>query len=272
MRHRAEFSGGELNVIVLIKHVIDVELNVRVRDGSVVQDGMTYVVSKWDENAIEAALVLKDAHDGEVTAVTIGPERSGESLRKALAMGVDKGVHINDPATEGSDSMGYARILAKTVTRQPYDLILAGRQSQDTDQGGTGPMLAELLSIPLVGNVVEIAAVDGTKLTAHRNGDAGKEVVEVTFPALLTANDSLNEPRRASLRGIMSAKKKPMEMLPLADLEIDPATVGAAGAGAEVVEMQPPRARAAGQKFEGAPEEITKEVMGLLVNEAKIFG
>lgn len=260
-----------MKVIVLIKHVIDVELNVRVRDGSVVEDGMTYVLSKWDENAIEAALVLKEAHDGEVTAVTIGPKRSGESLRKALAMGADKAVHIDDPATEGSDSMGYARILAKTVTRHPYDLILAGRQSQDTDQGGTGPMLAELLSIPLVGNVVEIAAVDGAKLTAHRNGDAGKEVVEVTLPALLTANDSLNEPRLASLRGIMSAKKKPMEILTLADLEIDPATVGAAGAGIEVVEFQPPPARVAGKKFEGAPEEITREVMGLLVNEAKIF-
>ena len=133
-------------------------------------------------------------------------------------------------------------------------------------------MLAELLSIPLVGNVVEIAAVDGTKLTAHRNGDAGKEVVEVTLPALLTANDSLNEPRLASLRGIMAAKNKPMEILTLADLEIDPATVGAAGAGIEVVEMQSPRARAASKKFEGGPEEITREVMGLLVNEAKIFG
>ena len=252
-------SGGELNVIVLIKHVIDVELNVRVRDGSVVEDGMTYVLSKWDENAIEAALVLKDAHDGEVTAVTIGPERSGESLRKALAMGVDKGVHINDPATEGSDSMGYARILAKTVARQPYDLILAGRQSQDTDQGGTGPMLAEMLGIPLVGNVVEIAAVDGTKRTAHRNGDAGKEVVEVTLPALLTANDSLNEPRLASLRGIMAAKKKELRHV-AAPPAVDRQTIMA---------LYVPEKGKQTRMIEGPPAEAAKALIRLLREEAR---
>ena len=261
-----------MNIIVLVKHVIDVELNIRVKDGAVAQDGMNYVLSKWDENAIEAALVLKEAHDGEVTAITVGPEASGESLRKALAMGADKGIHIDDPGAEGSDSMGFARILAKAIERLPYDLVIAGRQSQDTDLGATGPMLAELLGVPLVGNAVAIEGGGDGKMTVHRNGDNGKEVAEVRLPALLTANDSLNEPRLASLRGIMAAKKKPMERLTLSDLGVDAATVGAAGAGIEFVEIQPPPARAAGKKFEGEPEEVTRQVVDLLINEAKIFG
>ena len=261
-----------LNIIVLVKHVIDVELNLRVRDGKLVEDGMNFVLSRWDENALEAALVLREAGEGEVTAMTVGPQRAGETLRKSLAMGADRAVHICDPATEGCDSLGFARILSKAVARQPYDLILAGRQAQDTDMGGTGPMLAAMLDLPQVANVVEIRSNDGGKLTVHRNGDHGREIVDLTLPALLTANDSLNGPRLASLRGIMAAKKKPMETLTLADLDIDPAEVGQSGARVGVAELAPPGARAAGQKFEGNPEEITRQVMDLLVNEAKIFG
>ena len=261
-----------MNIVVPVKSVVDVELNIRVRDGKIVEDGLNYILSKWDENALEAALQLKEANGGEVTAVTIGPERSGEALRKALAMGADKGVHVNDPACEGSDSFGYASILAKVIQRGPYDLVITGRQAQDTDMGATGAALAELLGVPLCVNIVRIEPkAEGGKLTLRRKGDAGAEVMEVTLPALLTANDSLNEPRLASLRGIMQAKKKPMEVLKLADLGVDPGEVGAAGAGIEVVEFSPPPQRAAGKKFEGEPEEIARQVVELLANEAKIF-
>jgi electron transfer flavoprotein beta subunit len=261
-----------LNIVVPVKSVIDVELNIRVRDGKIVEDGLNYILSKWDENALEAALQLKEANGGEVTAVTIGPERSGEALRKALAMGADKGVHVNDPAAEGSDSFGYAKILAKVIQRGAFDLVITGRQAQDTDMGATGAALAELLGVPLCVNIVKIEPKpEGGKLTCRRKGDAGAEVLEVTLPALLTANDSLNEPRLASLRGIMQAKKKPMEVLTLAELGVPPGEVGKAGAGIELVAFNPPPQRAAGQKFEGEPEEITRKVVELLANEAKIF-
>lgn len=261
-----------MNIVVPVKSVIDVELNIRVRDGKIVEEGLNYILSKWDENALEAALQLKEAAGGEVTAVTVGPERAGEALRKALAMGADKGVHVNDPATEGSDSFAYAKVLAKVIQRGPFDLVITGRQAQDTDMGATGAALAELLGLPLCVNIVKIEppAGDG-KLNLRRKGDVGAEVMEVTLPALLTANDSLNEPRLASLRGIMQAKKKPMEVLTLADLGLSPDEVGAAGAGTEIVEFSPPPQRAAGQKFEGDPEEITRQVVDLLANEAKIF-
>jgi len=261
-----------LNIVVPVKSVIDVELNIRVRDGKIVEDGLNYILSKWDENALEAALQLKEANGGEVTAVTVGPERAGEALRKALAMGADKGVHVNDAAAEGSDALGIAKILAKVCQRGPFDLVITGRQAQDTDMGATGAALAEMLSVPLCVNVIKIEpqGADG-KLNLRRKGDLGTEVIEVTLPAVLTANDSLNEPRLASLRGIMQAKKKPMEVLTLADLGLDAGEVGPAGAGVERVELSPPPQRAAGKKFEGEPEEIAKQVVELLANEAKIF-
>ena len=143
-----------MKIIVPVKSVIDVELNIRVKDGKVVKDGLNYILSKWDENALEAALQLKEANDGEVTAVTIGPDRAGEALRKALAMGADKGVHVNDPAAADSDAFGIAKMLAKVIQRGEFDLVITGRQSQDTDLGATGPVLAEMLGGPLVVNVI----------------------------------------------------------------------------------------------------------------------
>jgi electron transfer flavoprotein beta subunit len=260
-----------LNILVPVKSVMDVDLNIRVRDGKVLEDGMNYILSKWDENAIEAALVLKEKHGGEVTAVSIGPDRAAESLRKALAMGADKAIHVNDPAAEGSDSLGFARILAAVAKKGAYDAILTGKQAQDTDMGATGPMLAMLLDWPLVANVIELDAPTPAQLAVERQGHAGREVLEVTLPAVLTTNDSLNEPRLASLRGIMQAKKKPFETVKLADLGIAPGDVGAAGARAQVADVQPPPGRAAGKKFEGDPEEITRKVVDLLANEAKMF-
>jgi len=260
-----------LNILVPVKSVMDVDLNIRVRDGKVVEDGMNYILSKWDENALEAALTLKEKHGGEVTAVSIGPERAAEALRKALAMGADKAIHVNDAAAEGSDSFGFARILAAAAKKGSYELILAGKQSQDTDMGGTGPMLAALLDWPVVANVIALDAASAKQFTVERQGHAGREVLEVTLPAVLTANDSLNEPRLASLRGIMQAKKKPFETLKLADLGLAAGDVGAAGARVQVAELLSPKGRAAGKKFEGDPEEIARKVVDLLANEAKIF-
>ena len=261
-----------MNIFVPIKSVIDVDLNIRVQDGKVVEDGMSYIISKWDETAVEAALQLKEAVDGEVTVISIGGDKAGESLRKALAMGADKAIHVNDPATAGSDAAGYAKILATVLKRGAFDLVITGKQAQDTDMGATGAMLAELLDVPQVANVIKVEPQgDGAALRINRLGHQGQEVLEVKLPALFSANDSLNEPRLASLRGIMAAKKKPLELLTLSDLGIDPGEVGAAGARVKVLEFQPPKSRAAGKKFEGDDEEVTREVMNLLANEAKIF-
>ncbi|HEX7928855.1 MAG TPA: electron transfer flavoprotein subunit beta/FixA family protein [bacterium] len=261
-----------MNILVPVKSVIDVELNIRVKDGKVAEDGMNYILSKWDENAVEAALQLKEkVGAGEVTVISIGPDRAGEALRKALAMGADKAIHVNDPATEGSDSFAIARILAAAAKKGNYDLIITGKQAQDTDMGATGAITAALLDWPAVVNVQAIASAEGKKMTVHRLGHAGKEVIDLALPAVITANDSLNEPRLASLRGIMQAKKKPFEAVKLADLGVNPGDVGSAGARTQLAEVTPPAGRAAGKKFDGDPVEITKQVVDLLANEAKIF-
>jgi len=260
-----------VKILVPVKQVMDVELNVRVAAGKVVEDGMTLVLSKWDENALEAAVQLKEAGTAsEVVVVTVGPESAGETLRKAMAMGADRAVHVLDPAADGSDSLGVARVLAALGAKEKPDLILAGLQAQDTDMGGVGPMTAELMGIPCLSNVTKIEGT-GPTLTIHRRGDQGREVIAVTLPALITANDSLNQPRLASLKGIMMAKKKPMDTLTLENLGAA-GVAGAAHALTQIAEFQPPAARAAGRKFTGEPEVIAKEVFDLLVKEAKLVG
>ena len=261
-----------MNIIVLIKQVVDVELNLRVKNEVLVEEGLNYVISGWDEVAIEAALqMVENAGTGEITLLTIGPKRAADALRKGLAMGADKAIHVLDPAFDGSDSFAYARGLAKILAGQSYDLVLAGKQSQDTDAGLTPSMLAEFLDLPQVSNIVKIEQMTSDKLLLHRKGDHGNEVVELTLPAVVTVNDSLFEPRLASLRGIMQSKKKPMDTLDLAAIGIDANEVGKAGRHTRIVRFLEPEARKDGQKFEGNEEETTKQVLNLLVNEAKIF-
>ena len=261
-----------MNIIVLIKQVVDVELNLRVKNEALLEEGLNYVISGWDEVAIEAALQLvENVGKGEITLLTIGPERAADALRKGLAMGADKAVHVLDPAFDGSDSFAYARGLAQLLAGQSFDLALAGKQSQDTDAGLTPSMLAEFLDLPQVSNVVEIEQIASDKLLLHRKGDHGNEVIELSLPAVVTVNDSLFEPRLASLRGIMQAKKKPMDILHLAAVGIDATEVGEAGRQTRIVRFLEPEARKAGQKFEGNEEETTRQVLDLLVNEAKIF-
>ena len=260
-----------MNIIVLVKQVIDVELNIRVKDNAVIEDGLTYVISNWDEIAIECALHIVAESGGEITLVTIGPSRATDALRKGLAMGAHKAIHVDDSSFDGSDSFVYAKALAKLLETQTYDLVIGGKQAQDTDAGLTSSMLAEFLSIPQVTNIAKIAEIGNEKMTVHRKGDNGSEVVEVSYPAVLTVNDSLNEPRLASLRGIMQAKKKPIETRDLQSLGLDSSSVGTAASPTNVVAVSEPEGRKAGQKFEGEEEEATKNVIDLLVNEAKIL-
>lgn len=268
-----------MNIIVLIKQVVDVELNIRVKDGALNEDGLNYVISNFDEVALEAALQIiesvgdTDGSPGEITLISIGPDRVTDALRKGLAMGAHKAIHVLDSAFDGSDSFAYAKGLAKAIESQvpSYDLILAGKQAQDTDAGLTAPMLAEFLDLPQVTNVVKADKIEANQLTLHRKGDHGNEVIDLTLPAVVTINDSFAEARLASLRGIMQAKKKPFETVSIADIGMDASLVGTAGSQTTIEKLMEPDARQEGQKFEGNEEETTKQVLDLLTNEAKIF-
>ena len=260
-----------MEIIVLVKQVPDVALNIKVKDGNVVEEGLSYVISSWDETALEAALQITEEIGGEVTLLTVGPEKASESLRKGLAMGAHKAIHVKYDEAKNTDSFAYAKILQKVISERKFDLILSGRQSQDTDAGLTAPMLAEFLDLPQVTNIIRFSDISDQKITLYRKGDHATEVVEMILPGLVTVNDSLNEPRLASMRGIMMAKKKPLEELNLKDIDIPSEMIGLSGSMTNVIHFDKPESRKEGKIFEGDEVDTVKEAMAKLVSEAKLL-
>ena len=260
-----------MEIIVPIKQVPDVALNIKVKDGAVVEEGLSYVISSWDETALEAALQITEDVGGEVTLLTIGPDKAVESLRKGLAMGAHKAIHVKYDDAKQTDSFAYAKILQKVLEGREYDLILAGKQSQDTDAGLTAPMLAEFLGLPQVTNIIRFSDVSEQNITLYRKGDHATEVLEMELPGVVTVNDSLNEPRLASMRGIMMAKKKPLEEIELDAIGVSADMSGAQGSMTETLQLDKPESRKEGKCFEGDEADTVKQAMDLLVSEAKFL-
>ena len=260
-----------MKILTAIKKVVDVELTIRVEEGAIVTDGLQYVINAWDENAVEASVQLKENNGAETTLVSIGGEDNTDMIRKCYAMGIDKGIHIEDPALDKADSSVYAKVLQKVFEAGEYDLVITGKQAQDTDSGQTGIILAEYLGLPCVSNVIDIEVVDEQHIKVSRSGDAGKEIVELELPAVITVDVSINEPRLPQMRGIMMAKKKKIEVMDLAALGTSSDEVGGATPKSEVIEFMASKTRKAGQKYEGDAGKITAQVVDLLANEAKVF-
>jgi len=260
-----------VNILTTIKKVVDVELNIHVKDGAIDQEGLQYVINAWDENAVETAVTLKENNKAGTTLVTIGGEENTDIIRRCYAMGIENGIHINDPALEGADSAIVARVLQKVYDQGSYDLVLMGKQAQDTDNGHTGIMLAEFLGIPCVSNVIAVEVVDDTSISVSRLGDEGTEIVELALPAVVTVSEMINEPRLPAMRGIMMAKKKKIDVMDLAALGTSMDEVAGTGPKSEVIEFTTAEKRQAGRKFEGNPAEITAQVVELLAGEAKVL-
>lgn len=259
-----------MNILVTIKKVVDVELNIHIKDGAIVSDGLQYVMNAWDENAVETALQLKEKHKAETTVVSIGGgEDVQKIIRRAYAMGIQKGIMIDDPALADVDAFVYARVLQKVIERGTYDLVLMGKQAQDTDNGQTGILLAEMLGLPCVSNVIGIEVKDAAHLAVSRVGDFGTEQIDVTLPAVITVDVAINTPRLPQTRGLMMAKKMAIETLNLAKLGTSPDAVGCSAVKSKILEFIAPDTRKGGRKFEGDPASVTAEVVQLLVNEAK---
>ncbi len=262
-----------MNIIVCLKQVPDTEMQIRIGSDrrSIVQDDIKWVMNPYDEFGVEEALKLKEKFGGEVTVIGLGPKRVTESIRTALAMGADKGVLINDPALEGSDSLGTAKALAAVIKDLEYDLIFTGQRGIDEDAGLVGATLAEFLDIPHLSVIVRVdVAEDGKSVQVHRPVEGQTLVIESSLPALITTQKGLNEPRYASLPGIMKAKKKPLEEKTLADLGLDAAEFGEGARKLRILELTPPPQREAGKTVEGeTPEEKAKELARLLREEAK---
>jgi electron transfer flavoprotein beta subunit len=206
-----------LNSVVCVKHIPDPNVPGEM-DGDVLKrDGVQGVLDPGDEFGVEAALLLKEAHGGDVTVVSMGPEPAQEAVRRALSMGADRSILVTDDALRGADALITARVLAAAIKRVEYDIVIAGVESTDGYTGTMPSSLAEFLGLPQLtfANAVEVE--DGV-VSVHRQTSSGYHVVECSLPALVTVTAGVNEPRYPSFKGIMAAKKKPQEQLSLADL------------------------------------------------------
>jgi electron transfer flavoprotein beta subunit len=261
-----------LKILTTLKKVVDVELTINVESGAIVDTGLQYVMNAWDENAVEAAVQLKENNNAETTMVSIGGgEDVTKIIRRGFAMGIENAIQIDDPTLAEADSFVYAKVLQKVYEKGGYDLVITGKQAQDTDNGQTGILLAEYLGCPCVSNVIDIKAIDDRHIEVSRLGDAGTEIVAVELPAVVTVSDSINEPRLPQMRGLMMAKKKKIDVMDLSALGTSCDAVGGTAPKSEIVEFMTSETRTAGRKFEGDAADITAQVVDLLVNEAKVL-
>jgi electron transfer flavoprotein beta subunit len=238
-----------MNIVVLVKQVPDSssERNLRESDKTVDRDSASLVINEMDEYAIEEALKLKEAHGGEVTVLTVGPDKATESIRKALSMGPDKAVHVSDEAIHGSCAVQTSKVLAKALGTLEWDIVISGAESTDGQVSAVPAMLAERLGVAQLTGARKLD-VDGSTYTIERQTDDGYQVVQASAPAIVSVWDTINEPRYPSFKGIMQAKSKPVTTLTLADLAIGADEVGLANATSEVVEFAPRPPKAAGGK------------------------
>jgi electron transfer flavoprotein beta subunit len=231
-------------------------------DGS----GIKWIVSPYDEYALEEALQITEAKGGEVTVVTYGPDHAEAALRDCLARGAHQAVHILGGEATLGDSFTIAKVLAAAIKDREYDLVLCGFKGVGTDCGQVGQMLAELLDLPHVVNVLELEVGDGS-FTSGRDVEGGREILESPLPSLVTCQKGLNEPRYAALKGIMAAKKKPVEKIEIASLGVDESSDGFY----KVEKLELPPAKAAGTIIQGEDDAAAAaaELVKLLREEAK---
>lgn len=255
-----------------IKQVPDLAGPMRVKDGELIQDSDRMMLNAYDASAVEEALVITEKTGGELEVVIAGPEKARETARKALAMGAGKGNMITLDAELYLDSAGYAEILAAFFKDVEFDVIVCGKQSQDTDAGLTGAMLAEKLQLPYASNAVGMDVDESSKkVIVKRQGDTGQEVIELPVPCLVTCSNDMNDPRIPSLKGIMQSKRKPFDSFSLEELGINAGELAAGHVKTRVTGYRNIPGREPGRKLEGEPEELARQLCDLLDNEAKVL-
>lgn len=252
-----------MKIVVLVKQVPDTETNLKLSGTSIAEAGVKWIVSPFDEHALEEALRLKEKTGGTVIAVSVGPDRTVEALRTAYALGVDQAIHLKDDSYNVLD-VGYtAAVLAKYLEQEKADLILTGHIAIDSQSSMVPSMVAEFLGIANINNAIELKA-DGGKITVKREIEGGTAVMESATPVVVTAAKSLNEPRYPSLKGIMAAKKKSVESKPVDSLGVNFPKI-------EIVSLEAPPARPAGRVLEGdSPENKAAQLVKALREEAKV--
>lgn len=243
-----------MNIVVCVKYVPDAQgARTFTEDNTTDRENVDGLLSELDEYAVEEALKLVEAGEGEVTVLTVGPDGAAEAIKKSLQMGADKGVHVLDDAIAGSDAPATSLVLAEAIKKiGTPDVVLTGLASTDGTMSVVPAMLAERLGLPQVTQVSQLE-VSGTSVTGRRDSDTASETIEATLPALIGVTDQINEPRYPSFKGIMAAKKKPVETWSLADLGLDADAVGLSSAWSTVdsFAQRPPREQGEIVKDEG---------------------
>jgi len=253
-----------MNIVVLVKQVPDTwaERKLDASDKTLDRASVDVVMNEIDEYAVEEGLRIKEATGGEVTILTMGPDRAIETVRKALSMGADKAVHVTDDALKGSDAVQTSLVLATVLGTLEYDLVLAGSEATDSRMAIMGALLAERTGLPQLTGARKVTAEAGS-VTIERQTDNGYDVVQAPTPAIVSVVEKINEPRYPSFKGIMAAKNKPLTTLTLADTGVEAGQVGLAAAPSQVVEFATKPPRQAGQvvKDEGVGGQRVAEYL-----------
>lgn len=253
-----------MKICVLVKQVPDTETRIKISGNGIDESGIKWIVSPFDEHALEEALRLKEKTGGEVTAVSLGPDRVVEALRTAYALGVDNAVHLKDDSYNVLDVAYAAGVLANFLKAEGFDIILAGHIAIDSQSSMTPAMIAENLGCANINNAIELSAEDG-KVTCKREIEGGTAKMESPTPVVVTAAKDLNDPRYPSLKGIMASKKKKIDAR-------DADTSGLEAGRIEVVSIEMPPPRPPGRIIEGdAPETKAAELTKALREEIKVI-
>ncbi|MEM7351412.1 MAG: electron transfer flavoprotein subunit beta/FixA family protein [Acidobacteriota bacterium] len=264
-----------MQIAVCIKQVPDAEVRLKIADDGkwIDEDEMKFVINESDQYALEEGLSLAEKLGGEVVVISLGPDRVQDALRKALAMGAARAVHLSDPAFLGGDAQATARALAATVQREAFDLVLTGAQSDDQGYGSTGSILAGMLGWPHAWLVMGLEVEEGAgSAKVTREMESGmNEVFRLQLPAVIEVQAGLNHPRYASLKGIMQAKRKPMDRPSPADLGLAPESLGGAGSRLEILDVAFPESGEGAQIIEGDPAVAARTLIEKLRNEARVL-
>lgn len=249
-----------------MKQTFDTEEKINIQDGKINEEGVEFVINPYDEYAIEEAIKIKEDLGGEVTILSLGPDRFETSIRTGLAMGADKAILVDDPSLFG-DEYTSAKVLAKLIQDQSFDLILSGYVAVDDGSGQVPQRVSEILGIPVISTAVKVE-LNGDSVTVHRDVEGDTEILETKLPVMITAQQGLNDPRYPSLPGIMKAKKKPLDRLSSDDVGLSADEVVAK---TEVLETFLPPKKEAGRILSGELTDQAQELIQLLHNEAKVI-
>lgn len=257
-----------MNSVVCIAQVPDTESRIKIAaDGRHIDEtGLKFIVSPYDEYALEEAIRLKEKNGGDVTVIGFGPDRVQQALRECLARGATKALHVKGDSAD-ADSLGIAKVLAAATKSVPHDVVFFGKQGVGTDNSLVGPMVAEILGYPQVNVVTHLELSDG-KIVAHREIEGAEELIEAPTPAVITAQKGLNDPRYASLKGIMAAKKIAIDSKSVADLGLQDADIF--NQRLTFVSLELPPEKSGGRKIDGSDAAAAaKEIVKYIREEVK---